>query len=133
MKVLVTGGLGFIGSHTVVALQQKGFEVIIVDNLSNSSIEVWSRIEHITGIRPIFEQMDLRDKASVHSLFKNIQTLMVSFTLRHQRLWARVLKIRFCITRTTSIPLFTCCKNFKRKTKPILYLVLPARFMVRLK
>lgn len=70
MKVLVTGGLGFIGSHTVVALQQKGFEVIIVDNLSNSSIEVWSRIEHITGIRPIFEQMDLRDKASVHSLFK---------------------------------------------------------------
>lgn len=70
MKVLVTGGLGFIGSHTVVALQQKGFEVIIVDNLSNSSIEVWSRIEHITGIRPIFEQMDLRDKASVQSLFQ---------------------------------------------------------------
>ena len=70
MKVLVTGGLGFIGSHTVVALQQKGFEVIIVDNLSNSSVEVWSRIEHITGIRPIFEQMDLRDKASVQSLFQ---------------------------------------------------------------
>jgi UDP-glucose 4-epimerase len=70
MKVLVTGGLGFIGSHTVVALQQKGFEVVIVDNLSNSSIEVWDRIENITGIRPIFEQMDLRDKASVQSLFQ---------------------------------------------------------------
>jgi UDP-glucose 4-epimerase len=70
MKVLVTGGLGFIGSHTVVALQQKGFEVVIVDNLSNSSIEVWGRIENITGIRPIFEQMDLRDKASVQSLFQ---------------------------------------------------------------
>ncbi|MDV7400681.1 SDR family NAD(P)-dependent oxidoreductase, partial [Arthrospira platensis SPKY1] len=70
MKILVTGGLGFIGSHTVVALQQKGFEVVIVDNLSNSSIEVWDRIENITGIRPIFEQMDLRDKASVQSLFQ---------------------------------------------------------------
>jgi len=69
MGILVTGGLGFIGSHTVVALQEKGFEVVIVDNLSNSSETVLDGIESITGKRPIFENLDLRDKAAVQSLF----------------------------------------------------------------
>ena len=55
MKVLVTGGLGFIGSHTVVELQNKGFEVVIIDNLSNSSIKVLDGIVSITGKAPIFE------------------------------------------------------------------------------
>ena len=55
MKIVVTGGLGFIGSHTVVELQNEGFEVIAIDNLSNSSIEVLSGIERITGKKPIFE------------------------------------------------------------------------------
>jgi UDP-glucose 4-epimerase len=57
-KIIVTGGAGYIGSHTVVELQQAGFEVIIVDNLSNSSVEVISGIETITGIRPHFENVD---------------------------------------------------------------------------
>lgn len=70
MKILVTGGLGFIGSHTVVELQNEGFEVIAIDNLSNSSIEVLDGIEKITGKKPIFEQLDLRDKASVENFFK---------------------------------------------------------------
>jgi UDP-glucose 4-epimerase len=70
MKVLVTGGLGFIGSHTVVELQNVGFEPIIIDNLSNSSIEVLDRITNITGKKPLFEQMDLRDKTSVQNFFK---------------------------------------------------------------
>lgn len=70
MKILVTGGLGFIGSHTVVELQQEGFEVVIIDNLSNSSKEVIGGIEKITGIRPWFENIDLRDKASVQDFFK---------------------------------------------------------------
>jgi UDP-glucose 4-epimerase len=70
MKVLVTGGLGFIGSHTVVELQNVGFEPIIIDNLSNSSIEVLDRITNITGKKPLFEQMDLRDKLSVQNFFK---------------------------------------------------------------
>ncbi len=69
MKILVTGGLGFIGSHTVVELQNEGFEVIIIDNLSNSSIEVVKGIESITGKEPIFEQMDLRDKQKVRDFF----------------------------------------------------------------
>lgn len=70
MKILVTGGLGFIGSHTVVELQQQNFEVIIVDNLSNSSIDVLDRITKITSKKPLFEQIDLRDKKSVEDLFQ---------------------------------------------------------------
>lgn len=71
MKILVTGGLGYIGSHTVVALQQAGFEVLIVDNMSNSSIDVLNGIANITGITPQFKYLDLRDKNEVHHYFKN--------------------------------------------------------------
>ncbi|MFN3968045.1 UDP-glucose 4-epimerase GalE [Flavobacterium sp.] len=70
MKVLVTGGLGFIGSHTVVELQNQGFEVVAIDNLSNSSISVLDGIEKITGKKPVFENFDLREKAAVQNFFK---------------------------------------------------------------
>lgn len=67
---MVTGGLGYIGSHTVVELQSAGFEVIIIDNLSNASIDVLDGITAITGIRPTFEALDLRDKQATISFFK---------------------------------------------------------------
>jgi UDP-glucose 4-epimerase len=70
MKIVVTGGLGFIGSHTVVELQNEGFDVIIIDNLSNSSLEVLDGIERITGKKPIFESIDLREKSAVQNFFK---------------------------------------------------------------
>ncbi len=70
MKVLVTGGLGFIGSHTVVELQNEGFEVVIIDNLSNSSEDVLKGIVAITGKTPLFEKMDLREKVAVQNFFK---------------------------------------------------------------
>ena len=70
MKILVTGGLGFIGSHTVVELQNEGFEVVVIDNLSNSSIEVLDGIEKITDKKLIFENIDLRDKSAVQNFFK---------------------------------------------------------------
>ena len=70
MKILVTGGLGFIGSHTVVELQNEGFEVIAIDNLSNSSIQVLDGIEKITGKKPGFENIDLREKLAVQNFFK---------------------------------------------------------------
>lgn len=70
MKILVTGGLGFIGSHTVVELQLQGFQVIIIDDLSNSSEEVLNGITKITGIAPIFEKLDLREKQQVKSFFE---------------------------------------------------------------
>ncbi|MGI9546579.1 MAG: UDP-glucose 4-epimerase GalE [Flavobacteriaceae bacterium] len=69
MKILVTGGLGFIGSHTVVDLQQKGFEVVIVDDCSNASEEVLDGIFAITGKSLIFEKLDLREKELVEDLF----------------------------------------------------------------
>lgn len=71
MKVLVTGGLGYIGSHTVVELQQKGFEVIIIDNLLNTSIDVLKGITAITNTEPQFINLDLRDKNLVKEFFKN--------------------------------------------------------------
>lgn len=70
MKILVTGGLGFIGSHTVVELQNEGYEVVVVDNLSNASLDVLDGIEGITGKRPLFEEFDLRDTARVRSFFQ---------------------------------------------------------------
>lgn len=69
-KILVTGGTGYIGSHTVVELQESGLDVIIVDNLSNSSIEVLDNIEKITGIKPAFENFDLADKDKTEDFFK---------------------------------------------------------------
>lgn len=70
MKILVTGGLGFIGSHTVVELQNQGFDVVIVDDLSNSSLEVLDGITRITGKTPAFEKLDLREKNAVQDFFK---------------------------------------------------------------
>jgi UDP-glucose 4-epimerase len=69
MKILVTGGTGYIGSHTVVELQQSGFEVVIVDNLSNSHASVVDNIEKITGTRPEFEQFDLTDEQKTNDFF----------------------------------------------------------------
>ena len=70
MKILVTGGLGFIGSHTVVELQNEGFDVLVVDNLSNTSLNVLDGIQNITGKVPAFEKLDLRDKEKVQDFFK---------------------------------------------------------------
>lgn len=69
-KILVTGGLGYIGSHTVVALQNNGFDVIIIDNLSNSSVEVLKGIQTISGKTPAFEKLDLKDKLKVSDFFE---------------------------------------------------------------
>jgi len=70
MKILVTGGLGFIGSHTVVELQNEGFEVVIIDDCSNSSVNVLDGITAITGKRPLFEQLDLKEKSKVEDFFR---------------------------------------------------------------
>ncbi|WP_338410434.1 UDP-glucose 4-epimerase GalE [uncultured Flavobacterium sp.] len=69
MKIVVTGGLGFIGSHTVVELQNEGFDVIVIDNLSNSTEQVLDGIFNITGKKLIFEKIDLREKLAVQVFF----------------------------------------------------------------
>ncbi len=75
MKILVTGGLGFIGSHTVVELQNEGFDVIIIDDCSNSSEKVLNGITAITGKKPIFEKLDLKEKSKVEEFFKRYQDI----------------------------------------------------------
>lgn len=70
-KILVTGGLGFIGSHTVVKLQNEGYEVLIIDNLSNSSIDVLGQITSITGKKPVFENLDLKNQDDIKAFFKS--------------------------------------------------------------
>lgn len=70
-KILVTGGTGYIGSHTVVELQNAGYEVVIVDNLSNSNIEVLDGIEAITGKRPVFVEADCTDIEALRKLFED--------------------------------------------------------------
>lgn len=77
--ILVTGGTGYIGSHTVVELQNSGYEVVIVDNLSNSSVDVVDQITAITQIRPHFEQVDCLDYIgmdTVFSKYKNIKAVI---------------------------------------------------------
>jgi UDP-glucose 4-epimerase len=75
MKILVTGGLGFIGSHTVVELQNEGSEVVVVDNLSNT-LDVLDGIQNITGVRPVLK-IDLREKDKVQDFLKDIMTYQV--------------------------------------------------------
>ena len=70
-KILVTGGLGYIGSHTVVELINQSFEVIIVDDLSNSEASILDRIEQITNTKPTFYQIDLKDKVALEKLFQS--------------------------------------------------------------
>ena len=69
-RILVTGGTGYIGSHTVVELINEGFVTIIIDDLSNSSLEVLDNIEKITGVKPAFEQFDLTDLDKLNSFFE---------------------------------------------------------------
>lgn len=70
-RILVTGGLGFIGSHTVVELQNEGFEVVIIDDLSNTTISVLDSITEITGKKPEYHNIDLRVKKDVVQFFEN--------------------------------------------------------------
>lgn len=70
MSVLVTGGAGYIGSHTTIELIQEGKDVVIVDNLSNSNIVVLDRIEELTGIRPTFYELDVQDREKLEKVFE---------------------------------------------------------------
>ena len=76
-KILVTGGMGYIGSHTVVQLIEEGYEPIIVDNLCNSKPEVLNRIEKITGKKPLFFEFDVRDEQKLDEVFSKHEIFAV--------------------------------------------------------
>lgn len=75
MKILVTGGTGYIGSHTVAELQGSGYDVVIIDNLSNSNEDVVDRIKKITGIKPEFEKLDLCDEVNLKKFFDKTEDI----------------------------------------------------------
>ena len=70
-RILVTGGTGYIGSHTVVELQNAGYDVVIIDNLSNSNVDVLDGIERISGVRPAFVEADCTDISALRKLFND--------------------------------------------------------------
>ena len=111
MKIFVTGGTGYIGSHTVVELQQNGYDVVIVDNLCNSNIGVLDGIEKITGIRPEFEQIDLTEGEQVRDFFR-----------RHQDIKAVILPVR-CMDK----PMFCRLPNKHPVNKPNLLMEIQKR------
>jgi len=70
-RILLTGGLGYIGSHACVTLEQSGFETVLLDNLSNSNLGALSGIESILGYKPVFYDADIRDRGAIASIFKS--------------------------------------------------------------
>ena len=92
-KILVTGGLGYIGSHVVVELQKNGFEVVIIDDLSNSSKDVLDGIYKITGVKPYFEKVDMKSKKSLMVFLINIPILRELSILLLKKQLVKALKI----------------------------------------
>ncbi|MDO5858317.1 UDP-glucose 4-epimerase GalE [Myroides odoratimimus] len=117
MKILVTGGLGFIGSHTVVELQQKGYEVVIVDDLSNSSIEVLDGIEGITKVRPLFVELDLRDGAGVSKLFADYKDITGVIHFAASKAVGESVEKPLIYYENNIVPLLNLLKELDKKEK----------------
>ena len=100
-QILLTGGTGFIGSHTAVELMSQGYEVIIVDDLSNSELKTLKSIERITGKKPKFYQADIRQYELINAIFKKIKS-QASFILLLKKLLANRLNNLSCIMTSTS-------------------------------
>ena len=109
-KIIITGGTGYIGSHTVVEFINAGYEPIIIDNLSNSNINVLDGIEKITGKRPTFYKADVTDSFAMDKYSTKTMMLLLSFILLPARLLANRYRNLFCTTATTSTGLSTCWK-----------------------
>ncbi|MDM1352025.1 UDP-glucose 4-epimerase GalE [Myroides marinus] len=117
MKILVTGGLGFIGSHTVVELQNKGYDVVIVDDLSNASIEVLDGIEDITGKRPEFVKLDLREVAGVQKLFNNYKDIIGVIHFAASKAVGESVEKPLMYYENNIVPLINILKELDKKEK----------------
>lgn len=101
MAILVTGGAGYIGSHTCVELLKEGYEVVVVDNLYNSSEEALNRVKQITGKEVKFYNVDVLDREALDQVFKK-ESIDSVIHLRHSRPWASPWRSRWSITRIIS-------------------------------
>ena len=99
-KILVTGGTGYIGSHTTVELINAGYDVEIIDDLSNSKIEVLDGIEKITGVKPKFHKIDLVDKEAVNNFFKTSSKFKCLFSIFCTRGFINILPFESTTTRS---------------------------------
>ncbi|MDM1460883.1 UDP-glucose 4-epimerase GalE [Myroides odoratimimus] len=117
MKILVTGGLGFIGSHTVVELQKQGYEVVIADDLSNSSIEVLDGIEGITKVRPSFVELDLRDGAGVSKLFADYKDITGVIHFAASKAVGESVEKPLMYYENNIVPLLNLLKELDKKEK----------------
>ncbi|MDM1348430.1 UDP-glucose 4-epimerase GalE [Myroides marinus] len=117
MKILVTGGLGFIGSHTVVELQNKGYDVVIVDDLSNASIEVLDGIESITSKRPEFVKLDLREVTGVQKLFNNYKDIMGVIHFAASKAVGESVEKPLMYYENNIVPLINILKELDKKEK----------------
>lgn len=91
-RILVTGGTGYIGSHTVVELQNSGYEVIIIDNLSNSSADVVDNIEKVSGIRPVLKNSIVLILPALMPCLLNIRVLKQLFISQPARRWVSLFR-----------------------------------------
>lgn len=117
MKILVTGGLGFIGSHTVVELQNKGYDVVIVDDLSNASIEVLEGIEGITGKCPEFVKLDLRDVTGVQKLFVDYKDILGVIHFAASKAVGESVEKPLMYYENNIVPLLNILKELDKKEK----------------
>lgn len=117
MKILVTGGLGFIGSHTVVELQKKGYDVIIVDDLSNASIEVLEGIEGITDKRPDFVKLDLREVTGVQKLFTDYKDIIGVIHFAASKAVGESVEKPLMYYENNIVPLLNILKELDKKDK----------------
>ena len=101
MKILVSGGAGYIGTHTCVALLEAGYDVVVADNLINASREALRRVEEITGKTVPFVKADLCDRRATRPSLMPTLTLRPSFTLPPSRRWGRACASRWSITPIT--------------------------------
>ncbi|MDR2122742.1 MAG: UDP-glucose 4-epimerase GalE [Flavobacteriaceae bacterium] len=112
-KILVTGGLGFIGSHTVVELIQSGLEPIIVDDLSNSELFILDRIEQITGSRPKFYPYDVCDSDKLKTVFSENKNIKACIHFAAKKAVGESMKIPLVYYRTNLVSLLNVLETMK--------------------
>ena len=98
-RILVTGGTGYIGSHTVVELQNSGYEVIIIDNLSNSNADVVDNIEKVSGIRPVFEKLDCLDFDGLDAVFNKYKGIKAIIHFAASKALCSLLHVLYMVNR----------------------------------